>query len=128
MKGILVDTSVWVDHFRQCNNALLGLLEHDLVMAHPLIVGELACGTPPKRHETLSDLNSLQQPQQASIREALSFIERERLFGSGCGLVDILLLASTLITPGVELWTLDKRLRALAERFGVMHQPAASSH
>src|SRR5574337_300091 len=39
------------------------------------------------------------------------------------GLVDMLLLASTLMTPGVELWTLDKRLCALAERFGVMHRP-----
>ena len=53
------------------------------------------------------------------MREAMTFIERERLFGLGCGLVDVLLLASTLMTPGVELWTLDKRLCALAERFGV---------
>jgi predicted nucleic acid-binding protein len=127
VKDVLVDTSVWVDHFRQGNKALLGLLERDLVMAHPLIAGELACGTPPNRRATLSDLNSLQQPQQTSIREALAFIEHEHLFGLGCGLVDILLLASTLITPGVELWTLDKRLRALAERFGVMHQPAAAA-
>ena len=46
MKGVLVDTSVWVDHFRKQNNALTDLLELDLVMAHPLVVGEIACGTP----------------------------------------------------------------------------------
>jgi hypothetical protein len=34
-----------------------------------------------------------------------------------------MLLASTLMTPGVELWTLDKRLCNLSERFGVMHRP-----
>ncbi|WP_449371647.1 type II toxin-antitoxin system VapC family toxin [Thiomonas sp.] len=119
--GVLVDTSVWVDHFRHCNEALVELLELDLVLAHPLVVGEIACGTPPNRVQTLADLSRLQQPQQASMREALAFVERERLFGLGCGMVDMLLLASTLITPGAALWTLDKRLRVLAERFEVRH-------
>jgi hypothetical protein len=53
----------------------------------------------------------------------MEFIERERLFGIGCGLVDMQLLASTMMTAGIELWTLDKRLSVLAERFGVMYQP-----
>ena len=53
----------------------------------------------------------------------MDFIESQRLFGLGCVLVDLLLLASTLMTPGAELWTLDKRLGALAERFGVMSRP-----
>jgi predicted nucleic acid-binding protein len=123
MKGVLVDTSVWVDHFRQHNGVLTDLLELDLVMAHPLILGEIACGSPPKRAQTLSDLHALQQVRQASVREVMDFIERERLFGSGCGIVDMLLLASALMTPGVELWTLDKRLHAMAERFGVAHRP-----
>ena len=122
MKGVLVDTSVWVDHFRKQNNALTDLLELDLVMAHPLVVGEIACGTPPHRIQTLTDLGSLQQAQLASVREVMDFIERERLFGAGCGLIDLMLLASTLITPGTELWTLDKRLAGLADRFGVMHR------
>jgi hypothetical protein len=123
MKAVLVDTSVWVDHFRLGNDALVELLELDLVMAHPLIVGEIACGTPPRRIQTLSDINGLQQTQQVSVREVLEFIERERLFGLGCGLVDLMLLASALMTPGVELWTLDQRLSALAERFGVLYRP-----
>lgn len=124
MNGVLVDTSVWVDHFRQRNGALADLLELDLVLAHPLIVGEIACGTPPQRDRTLSDLNALQPSRQASVREVMDFIERERLIGLGCGLVDLLLLASTLMTPGVELWTLDKRLCALADCFGVMYRTA----
>ena len=124
MKHVIVDTSVWVDHFRQQNNALISLLEFDLVMAHPLVIGEIACGTPPNRTQTLSDLQGLQQTQQASIREVVDFIESEHLFGLGCGLVDLLLLASTLISPSVELWTLDKRLSMLAERFNVLHRPA----
>lgn len=123
MNGVLVDTSVWVDHFRRRNGALVDLLELDLVLAHPLIVGEIACGTPPLREQTLSSLNALQASWQASVPEVMDFVERERLFGLGCGLVDLLLLASSLMTPGAEIWTLDKRLRALADRFGVMYRP-----
>lgn len=123
MKGVLVDTSVWVDHFRNRNDTLVELLTFDLVMAHPMVLGEIACGTPPNRVRTLIDLEKLQQTQQASVREVMAFVERERLFGMGCGLVDMQLLASTMMTPGVELWTLDKRLSGLAERFGVMHRP-----
>lgn len=125
MSGILVDTSVWVDHFRHGNDALIRILDRDLVMIHPLIIGELACGTPPGRAQTLTDLASLQPARQASAAEVLDFIEREHLFGLGCGIVDMHLLASTLITQGARLWTLDKRLDLLAERFGVAHRIGA---
>ena len=124
MKGVLVDTSVWVDHFRNRNDALIELLAQDLAMTHPMILGEIACGTPPNRARTLLDLERLQQIQQSSVREATAFVEREQLYGMGCGLVDMMLLASTKMTTGVELWTLDKRLSELAERFGVMHRSA----
>jgi predicted nucleic acid-binding protein len=124
MKSVLIDTSVWIDHFRQYNNVLVDLLDLDLVLTHPMVLGELACGTPPApRVQTLNDIETLQQAQQASLREVMGFIEKEKLYGLGCGLVDMVLLASTLITPSAELWTLDKRLAALSERFGVMHKP-----
>ena len=125
MRSVFVDTLVWVEHFRYRNVVLVGLLELDLVMVHPLVLGEIACGTPPNRSQTLADLSGLQQIQQASLGEAMQFIERERLFGLGCGLTDLLLLASTLMSPGVDLWTVDKRLCTLAERFGVIYRPAS---
>jgi len=123
MNQVLADTSVWVDHFRRHNAALAALLAQDCVLTHPLIVGEIACGTPPERTRTLADLGLLEQTRQASVPEALAFIERERLFGLGCGLVDVLLLASVMLTPAARLWTLDKRLHALAGRFGVLYKP-----
>jgi predicted nucleic acid-binding protein len=118
--SVLVDTSVWADHFRRPNPELAALAARDELMTHPMVVAELACGTPPEpRRATLGDLDLLQSANQASIAELRELIEREKLFGLGCGLVDLTLLASTLITPGARLWTLDRRLAALSARFGV---------
>lgn len=122
MNRVLVDTSVWVAHFRQRSDTLVSLLLLDLALSHPMIVGELACGTPPARARTLTDIGLLQQVQRASLAEVMDFIERNKLYGLGCGLTDLMLLASTLLTPGAELWTLDRRLAGMADRFGVLHQ------
>ena len=122
--SVLIDTSVWIDHFRNRNDVLVDLIELDLALAHPMVIVEIACGTPlTPRIQTLNSMSLLQPCNQASFSEVMEFIEREGLYGLGCGLVDMSLLASTLITPGAELWTLDKRLDELAERFGVAHLP-----
>jgi predicted nucleic acid-binding protein len=122
MSGVLVDTSVWVGHFRGRNAELVKLLHQDLALTHPMVLGEIACGTPSApRVQTLADIGLLQQTQQTSMSEVMRFIEREELYGLGCGLVDMVLLASTMITAGATLWTLDKRLAALADRFAVLH-------
>ncbi|SPA22917.1 putative toxin of a toxin/antitoxin system, PIN domain [Cupriavidus taiwanensis] len=122
--NVLVDTSVWVGHFRQRNDALIRLMEADQVLTHPLVVAELACGTPPApRAQTLGDIGLLQGARQATLAEVIALVEREQLYGLGSGLVDVTLLASTLITPGARLWTLDQRLSALSVRFGVVYRP-----
>ncbi|SCB34350.1 type II toxin-antitoxin system VapC family toxin [Cupriavidus alkaliphilus] len=122
--NVLVDTSVWVGHFRQRNDALVRLMEADQVLTHPLVVAELACGTPPApRAQTLGDIGLLQAVRQATLGEVIALVEREQLYGLSCGLVDVTLLASTLITPGARLWTLDQRLGALSVRFGVGYRP-----
>ena len=97
------------------------LLRADLVLTHPWVVAEIACGAPPARQKTIDDLGNLRVSQTASLEETMAFVERERLFGLGCGLVDLVLLASVLITPGARLWTFDKTLARLAARFEVPH-------
>lgn len=120
--GVLIDTSVWVSHFRRRNPELVSLLSIDQALTHPFVLGELACGTPPApRAQTLTDLGLLPQIQQASLQEIATFIEYERLYGLGCGLIDISLLASALLSSGIKLWTLDKHLSKLARRFGIQH-------
>jgi predicted nucleic acid-binding protein len=124
MLNVLVDTSVWVAHFRSANAVLANLIERDRVLGHPMVLAEIACGTPPApREQTLGDLALLRQAHVASFAEVMAFIEGEKLYGLGCGFVDIALLASTCITPDARLWTRDKKLMNLAERFDVQFAP-----
>jgi predicted nucleic acid-binding protein len=110
---ILVDTSVWVDHFRNGNERLSHLLLDQQVVTHPMIIGELACGTLRNRAEILQLLSNLPQAAQASHLEVLHMIEERKLMGTGIGYVDAHLLASVLLTPGAQLWTLDRKLQSL---------------
>ena len=122
--SVLIDTSVWVDHFRHRNEVLSNLIAGDLAMAHPMVIAELSCGTPPApRKQTLGDIGLLRTAQQATLAEVMAFIEREKLYGLGCSLVDMVLLTSTLLTPSAKLWTLDRRLVELADRFDVGYRP-----
>lgn len=90
------------------------------MLCHPLIVIEIACGTPPSpRQRTLADLQNLRQSVVATPDEILALIERERVAESGCGAVDAALLASALLTPGTRLWTADRPLATLTRRLGV---------
>ena len=120
--NVLIDTSVWVAHFSCRSDALVELVVLDLALTHPMVIGELACGTPPApRGRTLHDIGLLRSAALPTQAEVLAFIEDRQLYGLGCGLIDIHLLASTLMTPGATLWTLDRRLAELAARFGVAH-------
>ena len=124
MTRVLVDTSLWVGHFRRANPVLKSLLAMDQVLCHPLIVLELACGTPPApRERTLGDLGMLRQAVVATTEETLALVEKERLYDSGCGAIDVALLASVLLTPGAQLWTTDRSLDALALRLGLAFKP-----
>ncbi len=124
---VLVDTSVWVAHFRHVNHTLSALLNTDQVACHPFIVAEIACGTPPHRARTLAGLGYLQQLELTTIPETIAAIETQQWFGRGCGLVDLSLLAAVLAHPGLQLWTLDKRQAALATELGIAFRPPLDS-
>ena len=58
----------------------------------------------------------------ASDDEALRFIDRHSLSGSGLGYIDVHLLASTALSRGARLWTIDKPLVAAAKRLDLAHE------
>ena len=110
---VLVDTSVWIDHFRNGNDKLINLLNDGDVICHHFIIGELACGNIKNRKEILSLLQALPTAVQSNHQEILKFIEINKLMGKGLGYIDVHLLASTLLSNSV-LWSLDKKLKHIA--------------
>jgi len=121
---VLVDTSVWVDHLRKGDAALAALLESYTVLAHPMVIGEIACGSLRDRMLVLGLLDSLPSATVAQTHEVLGFIERKHLFGKGIGFIDAHLLASAALGDASTLWTRDKRLLAVARGLGLAHEPA----
>jgi len=121
---ILVDTSVWVDHLRAADQALMSLLDAARVLAHPFVIGELALGHLRQSELVLGSLQGLPQATVAMDQEVLHFIHRHALPGLGIGYVDAHLLAATRLTEGASLWTRDRRLLAVAERLGLAAEPA----
>jgi predicted nucleic acid-binding protein len=116
---ILVDTSVWIDHLHRSDRRLVELLEANVVVTHPHVLGELALGTLRAREELLGAMAWLPGVKEARGVEVRRLVEDAPLWGRGLSLVDAHLLASTLITPGCRLWTRDKRLAAAARDLGV---------
>lgn len=116
---ILVDTSVWVDHLHRTDSRLVQALGAGEVMAHPFVIGELACGNLRNRAEILRLLAALPSAPVASHAEAMAFIERRRLAARGIGFVDVHLLASVLLAGNSMLWTRDRRLDGIARSFGI---------
>ena len=112
---ILVDTSVWIDHLRAGKSVLVDLLNTGQVLAHPFIIGELACGNLRSRAAILSLLQELPAAPVASDEEVLFFIERHGLMGKGIGYVDVHLLSAVSLAGNIKLWTKDKRLGEVAQ-------------
>jgi predicted nucleic acid-binding protein len=119
---MLVDTSVWIEHFRRSHPALVAALEQGEVQCHEFILGELACGTLSRREEILDLMQTLPRIAPVAHGEAMALVAERRLWGRGIGWVDVNLLAATLVS-GARLWTLDRRLRKVAHDLGVAWEP-----
>jgi len=118
---VLVDTSVWVDHFRSGNIGLENLLNEGDVACHLFIAGELACGNLSNRAEILSLLRALPLADHAEHEEVMQFIENSKLMGKGLGYVDMHLIASAVLSK-VPIWTLDKKLKDVSSKLGLDYQ------
>jgi len=116
---ILVDTSVWIDHFRRPNDRLAEALRERQILGHPFVIGELACGIlPGHRSEALIHLQRLPTAPLAQHAEVMEMVDRQRLAGSGIGWVDAHLLASAMLASAT-LWASNRALGRVARRLGV---------
>lgn len=117
---VLVDTNIWIDHLRKAEPVLVDLLERDQVCVHQSVITELALGNLKNRSVFLKALERLMIVRNVDDRGVRHLIEERRLWGRGLSAVDAALLASAVVTPGVALWTRDKRLRQAARDVGVL--------
>ncbi|MBP9674402.1 MAG: type II toxin-antitoxin system VapC family toxin [Bacteriovoracaceae bacterium] len=117
---ILVDTSIWINHFKKTNSELNHLLQQNHVLLHPFVIGELACGLLPQRSKTLSDLSYLPKSILAQHQEVLFFLEEHSFYAQGIGFIDIHLLTSASLSQAY-LWTLDKNLSKLAKKLQISY-------
>ncbi len=117
--GILVDTSVWIDHLRSGNKVLSRALTDSLVVTHEGVIGELALGNLARQDLFLQSLERIPHVIGASHREVMTLISSAQLAGRGVGYLDVHLLASAMLTANTRLWTLDKRLAAVATELNI---------
>ena len=117
---VLADTSVWVNHFHHRDPHLEALLNEAVIAVHPYTIAELSLGRIKNRREILALLKALTPATLVSQEELLHFIEYRRLAGSGIGFVDAHLLASIELMRGL-LWTADKPLRLVADKFDLSY-------
>jgi hypothetical protein len=118
---VLVDTSVWIDHFNFGDKDLEFLLDENEVGVHHFVIGELACGNFKNRKLILSLLNALPLTREISKDEFFSFLDQYLLFGTGMGFVDVHLLASALIS-NCSIYTRDKALLTSAKKLKIAYK------
>ncbi|MBZ7927191.1 type II toxin-antitoxin system VapC family toxin (plasmid) [Ensifer adhaerens] len=124
---ILADTSIWIDHFRHADGELRRIIEDDLLLCHPAVIGELALGSLRDRSNVLAVLAAQREALVATHDEVMTMIDRHAIFSMGIGYTDAHLLASVLLDHRATLWTRDKRLRVAAEKAGALLHLAGNS-
>lgn len=121
---ILADTSIWIDHFRHADAELRRIIEDDLLLCHPSVIGELALGSLRDRGSVLAFLAIQREAVLATHDEVMTMIDHHGIFSMGIGYTDAHLLAAVILDKRAALWTRDKRLRAAAEKAGAsLHTP-----
>ena len=118
---IIVDTSIWVDHFRRGNEQISHLLLMNQIALHPFVYGELLLGGVPVHRAIGALLREMPVPSVATPLEAAAFISWAKLCGTGVGYVDCHLLLSARLEVGGSVLTRDKDLHAQALRLGIAH-------
>ncbi|MCM2273969.1 MAG: type II toxin-antitoxin system VapC family toxin [Candidatus Didemnitutus sp.] len=118
--SVLVDTSVWIDHFRRADARLQACLAAGEVWTHTVVIGELASGQLRARTEILRHLQKLPRADEIDLEEGLHLIDQQALAGRGLSWSDVQLLAAARI-DGVRIWTRDKALIQAADELGLRY-------
>lgn len=116
--SVLVDTSVWVDHFHRADLALQERLRVGDVWTHTVVIGELAAGRLKQRDEVLRYLRKLPRADEIDLEEGLLLLDEHALAGRGLSWADVQLLAAARLDR-LDVWTKDRALKKAAEELGL---------
>ncbi|MCD8539209.1 MAG: PIN domain-containing protein [Leadbetterella sp.] len=117
---ILVDTSVWIDYFREGKHA--GLLDHliltDLVCINEIILTELVPALSHRnRKEVIEALTALPCIPYTVFWEGIRLLQKLNLQKgiNKVGLPD-LMIAQHCISANLELWSQDKHFELMSQQ------------
>ena len=117
---ILVDTSVWIDHLHDGDSSTGGLAWPRRGRRAPARDRRARLGQHQGSSSVFSEwLGNLRTVPGLSHPEYLELVNSQRLWGRGLNAVDVHLLGSAIISPGVALWTRDRRLKSVAAELTV---------
>ena len=105
----LVDTSVWIDHFKKKDDELVMLLTEDSVVLNWDIIGELQSGNLNNRSLVLEFLCALPRITAYNDFEIYRFIELHKIYGKGLSWIDLKIIHSAVMNH-LEVLSRDKRL------------------
>ena len=119
MKGVLVDTSVWIDYFKGGDDStdLSPLIDENLVVTNDIILAELVPYLRLKKQvvvvKLLQEINRL--PMQINWDEIVEFQVRCLKAGAnGVGIPD-LIIAQNAKANNCKIYSLDKHFRLLKQ-------------
>ncbi len=117
---VLVDSSIWIDHFHRADPRLQACLLAGAVWTHTVVIGELAAGRLKQRVEILRHLQKLPRADEIDLEEGLHLLDEHALIGRGLSWGDVQLLAAARI-DGLRLWTRDRALARAASELGLAY-------
>lgn len=114
---ILVDTNIWIAHFKRADPELIDLLQNDKIVTHDFILGELALGHLSKKNRLLilERMNFLRKIPTSPHNEVKTFIEKYQIIANSIGWIDVHLLHACFKSK-IDLFTRDKNLDRLARK------------
>jgi predicted nucleic acid-binding protein len=113
---ILVDTSVWIDHFKKKNNTLSQWILDGMVCTHPLIIQEICLGDFKQKTMIVDSLKHLILVPMISHQEFILFSSKHNF--KKVGVVDVHILASAILSR-CSLITSDKALALAAQKINL---------
>jgi predicted nucleic acid-binding protein len=121
--SVLVDTSVWIDHFHRADPRLQTLLHAGQVWTHTVVIGELASGRLQQRADVLRHLQKLPRADEIDLAEGLHLLDAHHLAGHGLSWSDVQLLAAAQLDR-LAIWTRDRALSEAARRLKLASSPS----